>query len=64
MHGADFGKGRVREIVSPDVQRYVNLTLVKYVEEDCKFIVIEGIHRLIVSFCKCNISLGIGDRKT
>ena len=38
------------EIVSPDVQRYVNLTLVKYVEEGCKFIAIEGILRLTVSF--------------
>ena len=43
------------EIVPPDVQRYVNLSLVKYIEEECTFIVIEGLHRLIVSFFKCNI---------
>ena len=43
------------EIVPPDVQRYVNLSLVKYIEEECTFIVIEGLHRLIVSFLKCNI---------
>ena len=37
------------DIVSPDVQRYVNPALVHFVEEECGFIVVEGIHRVIVS---------------
>jgi len=35
------------DIVSPDVQRYVNPALVHFVEEECGFIVVEGIHRVI-----------------
>ena len=37
------------DIVSPDVQRYVNPALVHVVEEECGFIVVEGIYRVIVS---------------
>ena len=38
------------EIVPKDVQRYVNEKLVYFMEEVCTFTVVEGLHRLIVSF--------------
>ena len=38
------------EIVPKDVQRYVNEKLVYFMEEICTFTVVEGLHRLIVSF--------------
>ena len=38
------------EIVPKDVQRYVNEKLVYFMEEVCAFTVVEGLHRLIVSF--------------
>ena len=36
-------------IVPEEVQRYVNESLVHFIEYECRFIVIEGIHRVIVS---------------
>ena len=41
------------EIVPKDVQRYVNERLVYFMEEVCTFTVVEGLHRLIVSFSSC-----------
>ena len=37
-------------IVPEEVQCYVNESLVHFIENECRFIVIEGIHRVIVSF--------------
>ena len=37
-------------IVPEEVQRYVNDSLVHFIENECRWIVIEGIHRVIVSY--------------
>ena len=37
------------EIVSKELQWYVNPQLVHFMEDECGFIVIEGIHSVIVS---------------
>ena len=41
------------DIVPPEFQRFVDADAVHFIENICKFVVFEGIHRRVVSASEC-----------
>ena len=41
------------DIVPPEIQHFVDADAVHFIENICKFVVFEGIHRRVVSASEC-----------